>query len=404
MHNRLFSNSIRALDILTEAQKESIIKAYSNLLEDGEAPAPSSSPEPSSASSASPTKSSSTAPASSGKNDGLNIQVNTTRGYGLNKRTTPPKYLVLHYTAGGGSKTGRAAGTARQFSIGNPDSKGNLRLSSADFIVDDTTIWQYNPDPNKYYTNAVGVKAKDFKWYMSHPGATKPGPGYMHNVITNANSMSIEMCSTIDNSKEINNVNYTGWSFTPAVLENTKKLVAYILNTYKIDKNNIFIHYDVSGKRCPAMWTRDDDSYQKFLAFKSACQTGAPLKAYLNQVNMSSDKTYKNMDWYGKDVDGVKWIDEKKADELRSNLMHNSGQWFKNGIDDYDDGTNNVNEEAMGAIVSSLSPEVIAGITGDPSSVIVKLLASKFGQNALPVIKEFVGSFIKSGGLKNVIK
>lgn len=49
-------------------------------------------------------------------------------------------YLVIHYTAGTTSKKGSAANTASYFST-------TENQASADFIVDDSTIVQYNPDP-----------------------------------------------------------------------------------------------------------------------------------------------------------------------------------------------------------------------------------------------------------------
>ena len=48
-------------------------------------------------------------------------------------------YIVIHYTAGTTSKKGSALNTAIYFSK-------SKRSASADFIVDDAQIVQYNPD------------------------------------------------------------------------------------------------------------------------------------------------------------------------------------------------------------------------------------------------------------------
>ena len=87
------------------------------------------------------------------------------------------KYLVYHYTAGVTSKKGSARATASWFA--NPKAGG-----TADFIVDDEEIVQYNPDPEKYSCWAVGGSAYGNKG------------GKLHGVATNHNCISIEICST----------------------------------------------------------------------------------------------------------------------------------------------------------------------------------------------------------------
>ena len=76
-----------------------------------------------------------------------------TKKTGTHATTSSPnrniKYLVYHYTAGVSSKKGKALGTADWFA--NPKAGG-----SADFIVDDELIVQYNPDPKNRYCWAVG--------------------------------------------------------------------------------------------------------------------------------------------------------------------------------------------------------------------------------------------------------
>lgn len=59
------------------------------------------------------------------------------------------KYIVLHYTAGGSSKPGSAMSVKHVF---------ESRQASSDFVVDDSTILQLNPDLDKYYTWHCGDK------------------------------------------------------------------------------------------------------------------------------------------------------------------------------------------------------------------------------------------------------
>ena len=79
------------------------------------------------------------------------------------------EYLVIHYTAGGSSAGDSEAKTRNVFLNRN---------ASADFVVDDDTILQVNPDISNYYCWAVG------------DGNGKYG-------ITNKNAVSIEICSNL---------------------------------------------------------------------------------------------------------------------------------------------------------------------------------------------------------------
>ena len=71
------------------------------------------------------------------------MQINITKKTSTHNTTSRPnrdlKYIVIHYTAGTHSRTGAAANIAQYFAT-------TTVQASADFIVDDTTIVQYNPD------------------------------------------------------------------------------------------------------------------------------------------------------------------------------------------------------------------------------------------------------------------
>lgn len=163
------------------------------------------------------------------------------------------QYIVIHYTAGVSSKKGSALNTAKYFAI--PTSKGG-RDASADFIIDDETIIQYNPDIKNRYTWHCGGKlqgAKGGTWY---------------NIAFNRNTIGIEVCSTNKTGK-VTNPNDANWSYTDKVLANTKELVEYLMKTYNIPKDNVIRHYDVTGKSCPAIigwngYTKDESKWNNF--------------------------------------------------------------------------------------------------------------------------------------------
>ncbi len=143
------------------------------------------------------------------------------------------KYIVLHFTAGSKSTKGCAMNTRTVFLN---------REASADFIVDDETIVQVNPDIKNYYCWAVGDKK-----YTNSNGAT------LYGKANNRNTINIEMCSTLQKGATLNVANHPGWSISENVLSNTKRLVKILMNKYNISPDHVIRHYDVTGKMCPGI-------------------------------------------------------------------------------------------------------------------------------------------------------
>ena len=99
--------------------------------------------------------------------------------YGGSRAVNQIKYLVFHYTGNDGDQ---AANNAAYF-------QNNIVQASAHYFVDDTTVWRSVPDLKVAW--AVGGK--------KYANADKTGGGTMYGMITNTNSISIEMCDTIRN-------------------------------------------------------------------------------------------------------------------------------------------------------------------------------------------------------------
>lgn len=179
----------------------------------------------------------------------INI-IKQTGTHGLYNTNRTPKYLVIHYTAGVTSKKGSARSTASWFA--NPKAGG-----TADFIVDDAEMVQYNPEPTKYACWAVGGSAYGNKG------------GSLHGVATNMNCVSIEICSTNKTGK-VTNPNDANWYFTDAALENAAKLARYLMQKYNIPISRVIRHYDVTGKHCPGIkgWNAESGSEEKWKTFK----------------------------------------------------------------------------------------------------------------------------------------
>lgn len=159
------------------------------------------------------------------------------------------KYIVIHYTAGITSRPGTAKSNARYFAK-------ETTKASADFIVDDENIVQYNPDiKNRYCWHCGGSKYK-----------TKGGS--LYKVCTSANSIGIEMCST-NSAKKVTNPNDASWYFTDAVIDNCVELTKKLMEEYDIKPDHVIRHYDINGKLCPGIigWNEDTNDISKWQDF-----------------------------------------------------------------------------------------------------------------------------------------
>lgn len=145
----------------------------------------------------------------------------------------PITYIVLHYTAGSTSKAGAAMVTRNVFL---------QRDASADFVVDDATIVQVNPNPANYYCWAVGDKKNPYT-----------GGGRLYGIATNRNTINIEVCSNLQSGTSAAVPNHEGWSFSSRSLNTAVRLVRYLMLMYDIPRDRVVRHYDITGKLCPGI-------------------------------------------------------------------------------------------------------------------------------------------------------
>lgn len=159
------------------------------------------------------------------------------------------EYIAIHYTAGITSIRGSALNTAWYFA-------GENAQGSADFIVDDESIVQYNPDIDNRYCWAVGGK-------YNTGGASLLGKA------TNKNTVSIEICST-NKTHRVPYANDPSWEFTDASVNKAVELTLYLMEQYNIPADHVVRHYDISGKLCPGIigWNADSGDESAWLEFK----------------------------------------------------------------------------------------------------------------------------------------
>lgn len=165
----------------------------------------------------------------------LKEQLANPRNYGGSRAASQIRYLVYHYTGNDGDM---AANNAKYF-------QNNIVKASAHYFVDDTTVWRSVPDL-KVAWSVGGSK---------YANADKTGGGTMYGVITNTNSISIEMCDTIRNGV---------YQASEATLANAAALGRALMEKYGIPIENVYRHFDVTGKHCPSYLV----NAQKWAEFK----------------------------------------------------------------------------------------------------------------------------------------
>lgn len=155
----------------------------------------------------------------------------------------PIKYLVFHYTAG---RNDTAEAVARYFKNINKDKS---RYASAHYVVDDKSCWQC-------------VEDRFTAWHCGGNKYKYSSGGSMYGVVTNYNSIGIEMCNLLNN-------------IDTKCLENGIALGKKLIEKYGFSDKTIVRHYDVTGKHCPAIMIDDQEKYKNnWKLFKKALLTG----------------------------------------------------------------------------------------------------------------------------------
>ena len=131
------------------------------------------------------------------------------------------EWIPIHYTANDGDS---AKNNGLYFA-------NNVTGTSAHFFADDIEIIRSVPENHIAYA----VEGKNYG-------------GRLHGIVTNANSINIELCDTVRNG-----------TIAPSkeTIENALELVRMLMRKYNIPQDHVIRHYDVTGKACPAYWVND---------------------------------------------------------------------------------------------------------------------------------------------------
>jgi N-acetylmuramoyl-L-alanine amidase CwlA len=200
--------------------------------------------------------------------------------YGSARSADKVKYIVIHYTANDGDS---AKGNANYFAT-------KIVKASAHYFVDDNYI--YRAVPENYVAYAVGGKK------YNNAG------GRLYGQVTNANSISVELCDTLKNG-----VYYP----TERTIDNALELVKYLMKRYNIPAHRVIRHYDVNGKACPAYWVNESSwemSFHGRLGGERAvsAQDVNPYKEPSINITSNAVAKAKGLKTYASNGVGVKWL------------------------------------------------------------------------------------------------
>ena len=154
--------------------------------------------------------------------------------YGGSRSSGESRYLVLHYTGNNGDT---AANNAAYF-------QNNVVEASAHYFVDDTTVYRSVPDLKIAW--AVGGKP--------YADCSKTGGGTLYGIVTNRNSISVELCDTVRDDV---------YGASEATLENAVHLCRELMERYQIPLSRVCRHFDVTGKPCPRYFV-DEAAWSAF--------------------------------------------------------------------------------------------------------------------------------------------
>lgn len=267
------------------------------------------------------------------------------------------KYIVMHYTAGSTSKSGTAKNNAVMFA--DP-----AHYASADFIVDDENIVQYNPD----------IKNR-FCWHCGDSKNPYSKGGSCYGKCTNANSIGVEICCTNPKWSDKTPANSPDWSFTDKAVAKAAELVKYLMQMYNIPAGNVIRHYDVSGKLCPGIigWNEDSGSTAKWEQFKSqltgtATTTTTTTASVLYRVRKSANDVKSQIGAY-KNLDSAKKLADKNSGY---SVFDNSGKLIYTPA-----------KTAAKKSVTEIAKEVIAGKWGNGSERKQKITQAGYDYSAV---------------------
>jgi N-acetylmuramoyl-L-alanine amidase len=100
-----------------------------------------------------------------------------------------------------------------------------------------------------------------------HVGANKYTPNALKRLSSYPNNctIGIELCHPEDVAIQKKDAVWIG-RFTPETLDSCRKLIKEIFERYGLFPENVYRHYDITGKECPRYFVRNEAVWKQFIA------------------------------------------------------------------------------------------------------------------------------------------
>lgn len=169
----------------------------------------------------------------------------------VNKYSRPGQFIadgirgvVIHYTGNPGSTPEQNINYFENLKDQSPlpggKEKPDVRYASAHFFVGiDGDVWQCLPTSEMAY----------------HVGAAQYKPGIQQRLgaYPNAHTIGIELCHADKSGR-----------FTAETLEAAAELAAHLLQEFNLTADDLYRHFDVTGKDCPRWFVAHEDDWMAF--------------------------------------------------------------------------------------------------------------------------------------------
>ena len=166
------------------------------------------------------------------------IKCNSSNYYPIKRDKTNIKNIVIHFT-------GNAKGDTA-IANGNYFARGDRNASAHDFVDDKEVV---NSVPYNYIAWHCGGGLQDQGSPYKNEGAKK------HGKVTNTNSIGVEMCDCIKDTKN---------NLSADTRANAATHISKLLKKFKICPDNIYRHFDVTGKLCPIYFVTNESDWNDF--------------------------------------------------------------------------------------------------------------------------------------------
>lgn len=189
----------------------------------------------------------------------LNI-IHPNYSYAHGKALKNPKWIVVHYTACVNVSAKNMCKAMRNnseasshFYVDENDICSAVPLNYIAWHVGDGKCKQ--PDPNKKMSlqELSKYKSKSWRYDLAASNHLK-WQSNNDDFLGNSQSIGVDICVKKKSNKTKSAID-TDWYFDDRAVDNTAKLIAYLMKKYNIDLDHVIRHGDATGKLCPQPFT-----------------------------------------------------------------------------------------------------------------------------------------------------